>query len=371
MNNKQTISKMTALAMTAALSLAACGGGGGDGGNTTPAAPASGASIPAVTQPTSGVSPQTSVPTPSYAADSFQLAAFNQVNTYRKAMGVGMLSQDPVLDTSAQAHSLYMFSNLSTSVITSLPHNEVAGNANYYAETPLLRAQKAGASTSEFIGENIAAGTSTATPAAAAADCIGQALASVYHLLDLTYTQQSIGLGYTPGTSAYPLYTCTSDFGTYTGVSGTAGSNSYSSVGGQQIATSTVVHSPYTGETGVALAMRAEVPNPASDLPIPGRPILVRVNAQQGIDTLTVSAYTLTDSSGAAVPSRILVPSSAMAGSTATTVADPNNLMPSGTAVLLPLQPLKGNTTYTVTFSGARNGTPVSPPAWNFATAAN
>jgi hypothetical protein len=285
-------------------------------------------------------------------------------------MGVGMLSQDPILDTSAQAHSLYMFSNLSTGVITALPHNEVAGNANYYADTPLARAQKAGAPATEFIGENIAAGVMAASPAAAAADCIGQALASVYHLADLTYTQQTIGLGYMPGTSAYPIYTCTSDFGTTAGVTGTPGANTYSSTGGQQIATSAVVHSPYSNEAGVALAMRAESDNPAPDISAPGRPILVRVNAAQGVDTLTVSQYTLTDSTGAVVSSRILLPSTATAGSTATTVADPNNLLPSGTAVLLPLAALKANTTYNVTFSGARDGAAVSA-SWSFTTAAN
>jgi hypothetical protein len=364
--------KLTAAVTAATLALVACGGGGGSGNNTSPAAPASGASTPGGTQPTSGVAPQTSVATPTYAADSFHLAAFNQVNAYRNAMGVGMLSQDPVLDTSAQAHSLYMFTNLSTGVITALPHDEIAGNANYYGDTPLLRAQKAGAPASEFIAENIAAGiaTSSAGAAAAAADCIGQALASVYHLVDLTYTQQTIGFGYTPGTSAYPVYTCTSDFGTSTGVSGTPGPNTSSSVGGQQILTSALVHSPYTSETGVALALRLEVPNPAPDLSAPGRPVLVRVNAQQGIDMLTVSAYALTDGSGATVASRILVPASAVAGSTATTVADPNGLLPSGTAVLVPLQPLKANTTYTVTFSGARDGSAVSS-TWTFTTAAN
>jgi hypothetical protein len=363
---KQTY-KMTALTIAVSLVLAACGGGGGGGSSSTaPATPVA----PLPSNPSSGVAPVTSVATPTYAANSFQLTAFNLVNNYRNAMGVGMLSQDPVLDTSAQKHSLYMFSNLSTGVVTALSHNEIGGNANYYADTPLLRAELAGAPTTEFIGENIAAGNSIANPAADAADCIGQALASVYHLADLTYTQQTVGLGYAPGTTAYPLYTCTSDFGTTTGVTGTPGANQSSATGGQQIPTTALVHSPFSNETGVALAMRPEIDNPAPDLPAPGRPVLVRVNAVEGIDTLTVSQYSLTDNTGAAVAARILVPSSATAGSTATTVADPNNLLPSGVAVLLPLAALKGNTTYTVTFSGARDGVAVAA-TWSFTTAAN
>ncbi|WP_244818501.1 CAP domain-containing protein [Caballeronia sp. Lep1P3] len=359
--------KLSMAAIAASLLVAACGGGGGS--SSSSAAPATGASSPANTDTTSGVAPQTSANTPSYVADSFQLAAFNQINAYRNAMGVGMLNQDPVLDTAAQAHSRYLFSNLANGMLTALSHDEVASNANYYGDTPLLRAQKAGAPTTEWIGENIAAGVPGGTQAADAADCIGRALASVYHLVDLTYTQQTVGIGYTPGTSSYPIYTCTTDFGTTAGVNGAPGANTLSSVGGQQISATAVVHSPYSNETGVALAMRAEATNPAPDLSAPGRPILVRVKAAQGVDTLTVSQYALTDNTGAAVAARVLVPSAAVAGSTATTVADPNKLLQSGTAVLLPLTALKAGTTYTVRFAGARNGTPVST-SWNFTTGA-
>ncbi|MEA3099454.1 CAP domain-containing protein [Caballeronia mineralivorans] len=364
MRNNQT-SKMTALAMAATFTLAACGGGGGSSTPATPAVPASSS-----TAATSGVPPQTSVAAATYTAGSFQATAFALLNNYRNAVGVGLLAQDPVLDQSSQAHSLYTFSNLSTGVMTSLSHDEVVGNANYYADTPLLRAQKAGAPAAEWIGENIAAGTKQATDAAAAQDCIGQALASVYHLADLLANQQTVGYGYMPGTTAYPLYTCTTDFGISTGVVGAPGPNSFSYIGGQQIATNVVVHSPYTSEAGVALAMRAESPNPAPDLPAPGRPILVRVNSEN-MDILTVSQFTVADSTGAAVAGRILVPTSAKAGSTAATVADPNSILANGTAVFLPLAPLKANTTYTVTFSGTRSGSALSTPPWSFTTAAS
>ncbi|SAK90268.1 allergen V5/Tpx-1-like protein [Caballeronia catudaia] len=359
--------KLSMAAIAASLLVGACGGGGGGDNASSGAAPASGASAPTGSQTTSGVAPRTSVATPTYAAGSFQIVAFNQINAYRNAMGVGMLSQDPILDTSAQAHSLYLSGNLSTGAINSLPHDEITGNANYYADTPLARARKAGAPTTEYVGENVAAGFAT-TAIADAADCVGQALASVYHLVSLTYTQETIGLGYGPGSTGYPNYTCVSDFGTSTGVTGTPTGNSLTSVGGQQIASTAVVHSPYASEIGVALSMRPEASNPAPDVSAPGRPILVRVSAAQGIDTLTVSQYALTDSSGSLVATRILVPSAAVAGSTATTIADPNNLLPSGTAVLLPLSALKANTTYTVAFVGARDGAPVSA-TWSFTTA--
>jgi hypothetical protein len=191
----------------------------------------------------------------------------------------------------------------------------------------------------------------------------------VYHLAALTNTQETVGFGYEPGDTAFPLYVCVSDFGTYTGVAQAPTFSGFSYAGGQQIPTDLVVHSPYSDEAGVALAMRAEATNPAPDVGNPGRPVLVRVNAEYG-NTLTVSQFTLTDSSGSVVSARLLVPGGAVAGSTASTVADPNNLLPKGTAVLLPLSPLKANTAYTVSFAGARDGKAVNS-AWRFTTNAN
>ena len=354
--------RFTALAVATSFVVAACGGGGGgDSGSSAPA-------VPPAAPASSGIPPQTSVPAATYGTGSYQAAAFSMVNDYRAAMGVGKLRQDPVLDTSSQAHALYLFSNLKSGAVTALNHNELAGNANYFADTPLARAQKAGAPTNEWVGEIAAAGHVGDTPAAAAADCIGQALASVYHLVDLTSNQESIGLGFTNKDATYPIYTCVSDFGVSTGVTGAPGPNTLPYSGGQQIPSGVVLHSPYTNETGVALAMKPEIPNPAPDLPTPGRPILVRVNAQNA-DTLTVSQYTLADSTGASIPTRILVPASARPGSTAATVADPNGLLANGTAILLPLTPLRANTTYTVSFSGARDGSAVSS-TWQVTTAA-
>jgi uncharacterized protein YkwD len=357
--------KLVAVASLTAF-LAACGGGGGSSSSTTPP-PQQPASAPA--QTAGGVALVTSVAAPTYAAGSFQATAFKLVNDYRSAMGVGLLSQDPLLDTSAQAHALYLFSNLKSGAIKGLDHNEIAGNASYYGDTPLSRAQKAGVPTTEYVGENIAAGAQT-TDAAAAADCIGQALASVYHLADLTTNQQTVGFGYTPSDATYPFYTCASEFGTTAGVVGSPGPNTYSYAGGQTLPTDAAVISPYANEVGVALAMRPEIENPAPDLAQPGRPILVRVNAQNA-NTLTVSQFTLTDGTGAAVAARILVPASAQAGSTASTTADPQKLLANGVAVLLPLAPLKPNTTYTVTFNGARDGVALPTKTSSFTTGAN
>ncbi|MDR5826012.1 CAP domain-containing protein [Caballeronia sp. LZ043] len=381
--NKNCTFKLSIAAIAASLLVTACGGGGGSDSSAATGKPASGAGTTAPasgagtgspgnsgsTAPSTGTSPATSIPASTYDGASFEAAAFKQLNDYRVAMGVGALKQDPVLDTSAQAHARYMYTALKAQTTTTLSHDEVAGNKNYYGDTPLARARKAGAPSNEWISEIIGAGASQTTAADAAADCIGQALDTVYHLVDVTFNQEAIGFGYQPGEQSWPQYTCAADFGTYTGVSGSPGSNTDTYAGGQQIATNTVVHAPLNNENGVRLAMVPEAPNPATDLSAPGHPIAVRVNSEN-FDTLSVSQFTLMESNGTQVAVRIMVPASAHASSTATTTADPNNLLPNGSAVLLPLAPLKANTTYTVTFNGARDGVTLPTATWSFTTGA-
>jgi uncharacterized protein YkwD len=366
MLTKQTY-KLTALAIAGLLILAACGGGGGGGSNS--AAPASSASSPPST--TSGaVALQTSVPAATYGAATMQASAFSTLNAYRLAMGVGEVAQDPVLDTSATKHALYLDSNLANGNLTALSHDEVSTFANYYSATPLSRAQLAGAPATEWIGEDIAAGQPQASAAAYGTDCVRQFIDSVYHLQSVTLNQQTIGIGFQQNSGSYPNYSCTLDFGETSGVVGAPQANSIYLGGGQQMPTTAVAHSPITGETNVPLAMVAENVNPAPDLASPGRPIMVMVNAANAGDLLTVSSFTLTAANGAVVPARIIVSPASLTGSTAGATADVNSMLSTGVAFLLPLAPLTANTVYSAAFSGARDGTPISS-TWIFTTGAN
>uniref|UniRef100_UPI0038B852B5 CAP domain-containing protein n=1 Tax=Paraburkholderia fungorum TaxID=134537 RepID=UPI0038B852B5 len=284
-------------------------------------------------------------------------------------MGVGQISQDAALDTAAQAHTTYLNANLINGSLTALSHDEVSTYANVYADTPLDRARKAGVPATEWIGEDV--GDSALTdPAAAGTDCVNRLFATVYHLASLTSTQQTIGIGFTPASSQLAYDLCTFDFGSSTNVYGTPTANAIPSYGGQQMASTSIAHAPLSNQTNVALAMTPESPSPASDIATPGHPLLVRVRADQFGDVLTVSSFTLTDASGASVTGRILIPATAQSGSTASAVPDPNSLLGVGVVVFLPSQPLAANTVYTATFSGARDGTPVSV-AWSFTTGAN
>jgi uncharacterized protein YkwD len=369
----KTQTSLTALAIAASLALTACGGGGGGSNSSTgTAASTSGASTSSTTTSSGSVAPATSVAAPTYASATMQATAFQQLNAYRLAMGVGELAQDPILDTSAQAHALYLDTNLASGALTALSHDEVSTLPDYYDDTPLSRAQKAGAPVTEYIGENAGAGLPQTSAAAYGSDCLNSYLSSVYHLQGLTNVQQTVGIGFTQNTGSYTIYTCVLDFGETAGVSGAPLANAIDTSGGQQLPTNFVAHSPFSNETGVALAMVAESPNPAPDLTAPGRPIMVEVNAASPGDVLTVSSFTLTAANGTVVPARIILPSAALTGSTASATADVNSgeLGP-GHAVLLPLAALSANTIYTVSFSGARDGTPLNnnqPVTWTFTT---
>lgn len=363
MQNMKTRVWMAAVGVSVSMLMAGCGGGGDSG------TPSAGAGVPISSpQPveTGGISrpPQTSVPTPSYAADSVQAAAFAKLNQLRAAMGVGMLTQDPKLDTAAQAHAAYLESNLASGALTALSHDEISTLSGFYAESPLARARKAGVATTTWVGEVAGAGRLQSDTQSYANDCVGGYFNTVYHLQSVTANKETVGIGFQPGTAAYSNYVCVIDNGTVTNVPPNPASNATPSQGGQQIAENLIVHSPYADESDVSMVMEAESPDPAPDLKTPGRPIMVRVNASQG-NVLTVSNFQLTDSTGAIIPARILVNDKAAAGSKATVQADPK--VWSGIAFLLPLSPLQPNTRYTVQFAGARDATPMST-TWSFTT---
>lgn len=371
--NKQP--KTILAAAAAVFVLTACGGGSGSTPASSPSnssTSSTSSSTPASSSSAAAAPLATSVPTPTYAAGSVQLLAFQELNGYRTSVGVGELAQDRVLDTSASAHALYELANLSAGTVTALSHDETAGYVDYFQDTPLSRGQKAGAPTTEWIGEVIAAGYPSAGSLSAvqavAQDCVAQLLDTVYHMSDMLANQQTVGVGFDIG-SAGTNYVCTLDFGTTTGVTGSPGPNDMPEDGGQQLASNQIVNSPYAGQQGVALSMVAETPNPAADVTAPGHPLMVRVSAPIVGDILTVTSFTL-NGPGGAVAARIIVPSTAVASSTAAVTADPNNLLSQGVVVLLPLSALTANTTYSASFAGARDGTPIST-SWSFTTASN
>jgi uncharacterized protein YkwD len=358
--------KLTSAAVAASILVAACGGGGGGSSPASTTGNNTGSNgSPSQSVNSSSGNLQTTVPAGTYTGATAQASIYSQLNAYRAAVGVGQLKQDTVLDTSASAHALYLVNNFANGNITAVTHNEVSTFANYYEATPLSRARKAGVPVTEFIGENAAVGLNLATGDANAAYCLGQFLNSVYHLQAATSSQETIGVGFQTN-SGQGTFGCVLDFGQTTNVAGTPVDNAFYQGGGQQMPTDANAVSPVPNETNVLRAMAAgESPNPAPDLASPGRPVMFRVNAASEGDVLTVSSFTLA-ANGTSVAARIIVPSAAMTGSTGAT-ADVNNALSAGVVFLLPLAPLAANTTYTATFSGQRDGKPVSR-TWTFTT---
>ncbi|SIO61551.1 CAP domain-containing protein [Paraburkholderia phenazinium] len=367
MNKKRSESVLAVLAAGFSISLAACGGGGSSpaSASVTASAPAS-ASSPSVPSTPPSASLTTSATNP-FVAGTGPSAIFAAVNSYRSALGVGQLTDDPILDSAALAHATYLEVNFANGNLTAFSHDEISTLPDFYAETPLARADKAGAPATEFVGEEVTASPLT-NATAAGNDCVTGLLNSVYHLSGLVATETTLGIGFTPITSNISSM-CVLDVGV-TNASGTPQANDIPITAGQQMAATAVAHVPLANESGVALAMAAESPNPVPNITSPGRPLMVRVRADQAGAELTVSSFTLTSNSGAAVAGEILIPTGAQAGSTSAAVVDANGLLPPGTVFLVPQAPLAPSTTYTATFAGERDGSPVNV-TWSFSTGSN
>lgn len=345
--------KLSMAGIAASLLVAACGGGGGGDSTSTPTSPSAPSTAP------SAATTLNTMPSNTYPAGRVKASIATQINAYRTAMGVGAMTQDGPLDTAADAHALYLVTN---SIVT---HDESSSMPAYYEATPLSRARKAGAPVTEWVGESAGVDAVQASAEANATRCTRAFLSSIYHLQGVTTSTDTMGIGFQNNPSG-TSFGCVFDLGQTLNVSGNPTPNGFNAAAGQQMATTSIAHSPLSNETSVARAMTLESPNPAPDLSAPGRPIMVSVNASKFGDRLTVSSFALKGPDGLQVPARIIVPQSALAGSTGAT-ADVNNEIYQGVAFLLPLTPLAANTTYTASFSGQRTGAPISA-TWSFTT---
>ncbi|QYY33739.1 CAP domain-containing protein (plasmid) [Cupriavidus pinatubonensis] len=301
--------------------------------------------------------PQMSVPEPTYARGSGQLAIFKAVNALREQLGVGLLAQDTMLDTAAQAHAVYLSSNSVSQ------HEEAADKPGFYDVNPLFRARRAGAPAAQWVGEAVAAAKG-GSDSDIGQRCFDQWYHTVYHLLGLVGNQESVGVGYSER-GALGLNLCVVDFGTLTGAQENPAANGVPYVGGQHFDAGTFVTVPRGGEINVQPGFNAEgeSPDPAPDLKAPGRPLMVYANGALA-EILSVGTFKVVGPNGAEVPARTLVsPAAKAAGSDG--AGDP--YIRNNAAFLLPLAPLADGVTYTATFAGTRAGKSVSF-SWSFTT---
>ena len=326
--------------------LAACGGGGGGSTDSTVTPTPTPTPAPA----TNGGNLATSVPTPTYAAGSVELSMFIQLNDVRLKGGFGMLAQNSALDRSAQNHGKYLVQNLYTNglwdaaTMSSIDarngwvtaHTERPHLMGFTGSLPVDRAVSSGYA-AVYVGEVVS--TRYVVQGDIYAGCLDTLLTSVFHRGALLNTQlRDIGMSVSYSANGQAL-ACVID-PAY--LAANIGSNPSGWVG---------IY-PAPGQSQVTTAMFGEIPDPVPSAPIKGNPISVFTGTGT---TLNVESFTLTDSSGIGVPTKLL------------TKADFPTYITSNQAYLVPTQALKAATVYTVQFSGTNAGAPLSR-SWSFTT---
>lgn len=324
--------KILAFSIVAALS--GCGGGGDStsGAQPTTGTPSTPTTPPVVTTDATLV---TVAPAGTYS-EADKLAAYDYLNGQRLACGFGALAQNAALDQAAQSHTDYVAKNLDAGRLDAYSHIEVGSYVGFTGITPSDRANFRG-----YAGS----GVSEASAIEDSATIAMRGLLSVtYHAVLLLGATKDVGVG--------------STFSTYQSrriVSVELGLRSLSDV--QYLDSRTVATFPCDGQTGVTTSHGNESPSPLPGRSLSvdpaGRAIIATVRLNQ---TLNVSEFSITQAGGAALKATLL-----------TSNTDPNKLLSSNVAVLIPDAPLAAKTTYTVKLVGTNNGQPVNK-TWSFTT---
>jgi hypothetical protein len=305
-----------AAAVVAASLLSACGGGGGDdvADSSTPGQGSSGGGGGTNTGGSPGI--VLTVPDPTYAPNSQELAVYNLLNEDRRRCGLGLLAQNTALDLAARMHGEYLRVNQTTG------HDEDPSKPAFYGATFFERTAKAG-----YTGYNI----ENISYGANAEHSYRRLAAAPYHAMSFFYRSiRDVGLAVTPWEYGY---------------------NSLVLIVGYQSGYANyrdVATYPCEGTTGVITELDGEVPNPFPNQPGAtwGQPVIVYGDWS----SLRVTSASIIGPSGP-------VTIKAIYGDGAT--RDPNGRIQNGVAAVIP-EPLQPNTTYTVTINGSNLGAPFS-----------
>lgn len=324
MKNKNgffSVHGLTAIAIAASLTLAACGGGGGGGSPTSSgtagsATPASGTSASA---PTSAGTPVTgTLATPQYSANSAQLAAFTMINQYRQECGFPAFKENTILDQVAQNHAAYQAQN------NLLTDTEVQGNPDFTGVTAEDRAEALGWPSGAYAGsaDDGVNFTTTTDPTLIGTDSLMYFMANPYHSTVLPFLTSDIGLGFSAGQFA-------------TSASFTIGGNAPALTGSP-------LTFPCQGVTGVPYEGTGETPTVPGVTGPTGTPIVVTGNQS---DAIHLTAGTMTDPQGHQIALSLLDSSN-----------DSNKLVATYEGVAFATTPLLPNTQYSVSLTGTVNG---------------
>jgi uncharacterized protein YkwD len=307
--------------------IAGCGGGGASLESTTGGP----------TSTTSLLPTQTVAPAPTYSSP-VSAAAFTELNVVRSALGIGLVLQDPDLDTSSQAHANWMTAN------NVFDHVETMGTPNFYGADPFSRAATAGYQAG-YVSEVLAPVTSSAFEMSGAS--------AVDALLRLPYHREDL---LDPGTTVVGIGTANNPSIGY-GVVNIDQADPAGYPKGQAMpgGTDGAIVWPIPSSTSVPFFLGDESPNPVPSISVGqlGLPASVQC-ARPG--ALTVTTFTIQAIGGQIVQTVLLDAAN-----------DPNQLVGPCYAAAIPTNLLAPSTTYQVNFVGALNGAPLNR-SWVFTT---
>lgn len=330
-------------------SLAACGGGesdtgGGAGGGTGGTVGAYAVTCPdgALTSSHTSTSDTSNcraalpaqlqtaahVPTPTYPAGSEELLAFNEINRVRGECGFGLLKQDTRLDAAAQAHTLYVRSNVEYGGrMDAYGHYERSDYLNYTGYSPSDRAlyHNYGAGVTEVGNSGSSSGVAD----------VRTLLQASYHVNGVLFSGNDVGLDKQPAS-------------TWGGGGFFANPGYLTEAQRNYLASGQVAQFPCNTATVVALTHSAETPNPMQgsgrSLNSYGSPLVI---ASRADTKLYIDSWALSYMNGATSVSQ-----PAAANGIRTKDNDASNTMYDHQGFFIPDQALKGNANYTSVVSG-------------------
>lgn len=310
-----------------AASLAACGGG--DDAYTPPADTVNGATALVA-----------SVPNPSYAINSEELAAFNLLNAERQRCGFGLLKQDTRLDQAAQAHADWVNINGVAS------HEETPGTPGFTGYSSAYRIAVTGyAALGDFESQDdFVTLSGTSNKAGVGTRAIRDLLNAPYHAASLLDGFKDIGISIRSSSEVSTPYTSSV-------VAQFNPAYKYSE-GRQQPATGTVRTYPCAGSTGVGRMLTSEMPNPVPGRDLAANPLgsTISIQVNQGETLVITNASMINTSISEVVALRTPVTAS----------NDPNGRLSANKAFVSANNTMSPNTTYQVTLNGTVDGTPFS-----------
>lgn len=320
---RSSIAALAAAVMAA--SLAACGGGGGDSpALATPVANNPPASGTGTGGGTGGLMVDAAAPV---QTNDIAVDGRNWINYRRTQAGVPVVAANAQINNAALGHSEYLRTN------NVMSHDQVAGRPGFTGATLRDRLNAAGytlPATGYAYGE-IISGTTNGNGFFMAEELI----TAIYHRFVMFEPKfREIGTG--AGTSSTRYSYFTADFATRGGF-------------GPGIGATALVTWPFSGQTAVTpnFMSDSEAPDPVPNLNEVGYPVSVHANIDAPV---TMQAFTVRPRGGANLQVQVVYPSGER-----TAVA------------IVPLAPLRANTTYEASFSGTVNGAPVTRD-WSFTT---